>query len=193
MADRLTRITTRGGDKGQSRLATGDQLPKSHVVFEALGHVDELNSAIGQVLTAWPADAPTELMQLHDYLAQAQSRLFDVGGALASPGVAMSVAEEVPRLEALSEALNAELPPLKNFIMPGGSDCGARLHTARAICRRAERAIWQVLTERPDDYDQSLAVYLNRLSDALFIFARSLNRALGEPERVWEPMLKPDA
>jgi cob(I)alamin adenosyltransferase len=192
MADRLTRITTRGGDKGQSRLATGDQLPKQHAVFEALGHVDELNCAIGQALTAWPADGPTALTPIHDYLAQAQSRLFDVGGALASPGVAMSVAAELPRLEALSEALNTELPPLKNFIMPGGSECGARLHTARAICRRAERAIWAVLEDKPDDYDLSLAVYLNRLSDALFIFARTVNRTLGEPERIWEPMLKPD-
>jgi cob(I)alamin adenosyltransferase len=195
MPNRLTRITTKSGDSGQSRLASGDAMPKEDAVFQALGAVDELNSAIGCALAGFPDPASAAGAQLRDIAASlqdVQSRLFDLGGALAMPDTPVSLSEEVEKLHRIAQSANAGLEPLKNFILPGGSACGAMLHLARAICRRAERDVWALLTERGSHYDRSLGVYLNRLGDALFIFARCVNKAAGESEPLWQPLPRSD-
>jgi cob(I)alamin adenosyltransferase len=195
MPNRLTRITTKSGDSGQSRLASGDPLPKQDVVFAALGSVDELNSAIGQALALFPDEASgagATLADIRDHLLGVQSRLFDLGGAIAMPDSGMSLADEIETLHTFAQAANKPLEPLKNFILPGGTTCGAALHVARAICRRAERDLWALLHERSDHYDDSLAIYLNRLGDALFIYARRVNQALGASEALWQQAPAPE-
>jgi cob(I)alamin adenosyltransferase len=179
MPNRLTRITTRGGDKGESRLADGSRHSKAAPQFSALGDIDELNCAIGIVVTSLDASH-----SLRGTLIELQSRLFDLGGAIAMPGTPLSLAEETGALERLVAQYTQQLGPLANFILPGGSAAGSQMHFARAVCRRAERSVWQLMTQRPDDYDASLAVFLNRLSDALFVFARLLN--VGSPELLWQ-------
>ena len=179
MADRLTRITTRGGDTGHSGLADGSRYPKTAPQFAVLGDVDELNCAIGIVVTNLDSDH-----HLRATLIDIQSRLFDLGGAIAMPGTALSLAQDVTVLDAQVAHYSERLGPLANFILPGGSQCGAYMHIARAVCRRAERSFWHLMAERPDDYDESLGVFLNRLSDALFVFARSVNTS--SPELLWQ-------
>lgn len=179
MRKRLTRITTRGGDQGQSALADGSKLPKSALQFAALGDVDELNSAIGIVIAH--LDTASEL---REPLIDVQSRLFDVGGALAMPGTAVSMVDDVAALDRYVAEYNAKLQPLANFILPGGSAAGAHMHLARSICRRAERSVWSLLEEREASYDRSIGVYLNRLSDVLFVFARTVNG--DSPELLWQ-------
>jgi cob(I)alamin adenosyltransferase len=191
MPNRLTRITTKSGDSGQSRLGQGESLPKHDAVFQALGAVDELNSAIGVALAAFPAADTGPLADVRQCLLAVQSRLFDLGGALAMPDTPMSLDDEIEALHRNAQDANTHLEPLKNFILPGGSAAGAALHLARAICRRAERDVWALLELRADRYDRSLGVYLNRLGDALFIFARLVNRQSNEPEPLWEPMAPP--
>ena len=179
MPDRLTRITTRGGDKGESGLADGSRHSKAAPQFEALGDIDELNCAIGIVVTSLDAGH-----FLRDTLIELQSRLFDLGGAIAMPGTPFSLANEIDSLERSVERYTEQLGPLKNFVLPGGTVAGSQMHLARAVCRRAERSVWRLTTHRPDDYDESLAIFLNRLSDALFVFARLLN--VGSPELLWQ-------
>jgi cob(I)alamin adenosyltransferase len=179
MPDRLTRITTRGGDKGESSLADGSRHSKAAPQFTALGDIDELNCALGIVVTSLDAAHP-----MRDTLIELQSRLFDLGGAIAMPGTPFSLASEVDSLERSVAQYAQQLGPIKNFILPGGTVAGAHMHLARAVCRRAERSVWQLIKKRPDDYDASLVVFLNRLSDALFVFARLLN--VGSPELLWQ-------
>jgi len=179
VSNRLTRITTRGGDQGQSRLADGSKHSKSAPHFAALGDVDELNSAIGVVVAQLADDH-----ELKGALLDLQSRLFDLGGALAMPGTDFSLSAEIAELDRRIAECNARLEPLANFVLPGGSAEGAHMHLARAICRRAERSVWTLLTECINDYDASLGVFLNRLSDALFVFARLLNT--NSVERLWQ-------
>jgi cob(I)alamin adenosyltransferase len=179
MPNRLTRITTRGGDKGESSLADGSRHSKFAPQFAALGDIDELNCVIGIVVTLLDSQHPLRVT-----LIDLQSRLFDLGGAIAMPGTPLSLAEETLALERLVSQYTQQLGPLANFILPGGSAAGSQMHFARAVCRRAERSVWQLLTDRPDDYDSSLGTFLNRLSDALFVFARALN--VGSPELLWQ-------
>lgn len=178
MRKRLTRITTRGGDRGRSALADGSRLPKNAPQFTVLGDVDELNSALGIVIAHLDPKH-----SLRDTLIELQSRLFDLGGAIAMPGTAFSMADDVAVLDRYVAEYNAALEPLANFILPGGSVAGASMHLARTICRRAERSAWALL-EGCADYDPSIGVYLNRLSDVLFVFARTLNA--GSPELLWQ-------
>jgi cob(I)alamin adenosyltransferase len=173
---RLTRIYTRGGDQGETSLGDGTRVAKTHPRVEAVGEVDELNSLIGWAGTL--EDAP-ELLQ------RIQNELFDLGADLATPEKTgrerLRLREEqVDRLESECDAVNAELEPLKSFVLPGGTELAARLFVARAVCRRAERAVLRV-----DDASPLVAVYLNRLSDALFILARAANAAVGEI--LWKP------
>jgi cob(I)alamin adenosyltransferase len=175
---RLTRITTRSGDRGESGLADGSRHPKSAPQFAALGDVDELNSAVGVVLATL---ASTH--ELRSILIEVQSRLFDVGGAIAMPRTPFAMADDVVALDGYIAKYNATLAPLANFILPGGTIAGAYTHLARAICRRAERSVWALL-EAGDEYDRSIGIYLNRLSDVLFVFARMLN--VGSPELLWQ-------
>ena len=179
MRNRLTRITTRGGDHGDSGLADGTRHAKTAPVFAALGDIDELNCALGIVV----ADL-SPAHELHAYLIAVQSRLFDLGGAIATPGSTLSLTQETLELEGLVARYSQQLGPLANFILPGGAAAGARMHLARAVCRRAERAVWQLRSTDPEAYGESLGVYLNRLSDALFVFARLLN--VDAAELLWQ-------
>lgn len=179
MPNRLTRITTRGGDKGESSLADGSRYSKFAPQFDALGDIDELNCALGIVVTHLEAAHP-----LRPTLIELQSRLFDLGGAIAMPRIELSLTDEVDALERSVADYTAQLGPLANFILPGGTPAGAQAHLARAVCRRAERSVWRLMSDRPGDYDASLGVFLNRLSDALFVFARALN--IGSPELLWQ-------
>ena len=178
MGNRLTRIYTRTGDDGSTGLAGQTRLSKDDARIEAIGTIDELNSAIGVLLAEeLPDDART-------LLATVQHRLFDLGGELAMPEYRTLSEAETERLEVAIDAWNAELPPLKEFILPGGSRAAAACHLARAICRRAERTL--VHLHRSEALRPPLLGYVNRLSDLLFVLARVLNRAAGTEVTYWQ-------
>jgi cob(I)alamin adenosyltransferase len=179
--NRLTRITTRTGDQGTSGLADGSRHDKYETVFEVMGDIDELNSMLG-VVVAKLGSGPTR-----EQLSAIQSRLFDLGAVLAVPGSEAKMGLEITDLDALISTYNAPLPPLQNFVLPGGDAVAADLHLARAICRRAERACWRHLAPHGRDTDVSGAVYLNRLADFLFVLARSVNVTANATEVLWEP------
>jgi cob(I)alamin adenosyltransferase len=165
---RLSRLVTRGGDGGSTSLADGTRLPKDDARIAALGEADELNCAIGLLRAcALPAALDREL-------AAVQQELFDLGGALALPGYAGPARQAVLRLERRLKTWNAALPPLTEFVLPGGGEAAARAHLARATCRRAERAA--VAAQRQQPLPPALLPYLNRLSDLLFVAARTLAR-----------------
>jgi cob(I)alamin adenosyltransferase len=181
---RLTRITTRGGDRGQTSLGDGSRLAKSDPLIGAIGSVDELNAAIGLALAARLPEP------LAPHLRRIQNELFDLGADLAHPpdnsgeGLRVTPAQ-IESLERLGEELNASLEPLKSFVLPGGSEPAARLQLARAVCRRAERDVLAAAAAR--SLSPLVAVYLNRLSDVLFIAARLANARLGVAEPLWRP------
>jgi cob(I)alamin adenosyltransferase len=180
MAKRLTRITTKTGDDGTSGLADGSRLPKHDSVFEALGVVDELNSVLGVVVVALGSTH-----RISALLTDVQSRLFDLGAALSIPGSGRKLETAQHRLEEAIVEYNAALPPLEEFVVPGGTTAGAAMHVARTVARRAERAVWRLLNERQGLYERSLATYLNRLSDLCFVLARTINREQGADEPLW--------
>jgi cob(I)alamin adenosyltransferase len=174
MANRLSKIYTRTGDDGSTGLGDGTRVDKEHVRVEAYGSVDETNCAVGMVL-AQPQLAPS----IVECLTQVQHDLFDLGGELCIPGHRMIGAEHVSRLELELDGFNADLPPLKEFILPGGGAAAAACHVARAVCRRAERRCWSLA--RTESIAPEALKYLNRLSDLLFVIARVLARqATGE-------------
>jgi cob(I)alamin adenosyltransferase len=174
---RLSKITTRTGDGGETGLGDGARVPKDGPRIHALGEVDELNSALGLVLAEELPEA------VRAALLQAQHDLFDLGGELSIPGHAMLREEQVLRLEQALEAWNAGLPALKEFVLPGGSRAAAAAHLARAVCRRAERAV--VALGRNQSISEHARRYLNRLSDLLFVAGRVLNRHAGRPDVQW--------
>jgi cob(I)alamin adenosyltransferase len=178
MGHRLSKIVTRTGDKGTTGLSGGARVDKTHPRIEAIGEVDELNSFIGLLLT----HALPELIR--ETLVTVQHHLFDLGGELATPGSVVLQEEHRQRLEAVVEQLNAGLPPLKEFILPGGSPAAAVCHVARAVCRRAERRV--VGLHREEAINPETLRYLNRLSDLLFVMARILAREQGGKEVYWE-------
>jgi cob(I)alamin adenosyltransferase len=182
---RIDRVTTRGGDGGETGLGDGSRLRKSAPRIEALGEVDETNACVGLLRAALPAGDP-----LDGTLAELQHRLFDLGGALSLPGSGAFDARSVTDLEEALEALNATLPPLANFVLPAGAESAARAHLARTVCRRAERAVVRLAEAEPVQDDAALRRYLNRASDLLFVVARVLARRAGE-EVLWEPR-RPD-
>jgi cob(I)alamin adenosyltransferase len=177
MTNRLTRITTRTGDDGTSALADGSRQPKHAPVFAALGDVDELNSSLG-VAMAHGLPEPIRLI-----LTQVQNDLFDLGAEIAWPGHNSMVESQLAFLDEHIQELNAALPPLKEFVLPGGSLAAAQLQLARAICRRAERAVVQLQSSVA--LDPLTVRYLNRLSDLLFILGRTANRLAVMPEPTW--------
>lgn len=177
---RLTRITTRTGDRGESGLADGSRRLKTDPVFAALGDLDELNSVLGVAIAELP-DGVTK-----GSLATVQARLFDLGGAIATPESAPTFADEVATLDALITETNRSLQPLANFVLPGGTRAAAALHLARAVCRRAERSCWALQAKEPRA-DTTGIIWLNRLADLLFVLARSANVAAAHPEPLWEP------
>ncbi len=176
MADKHSKIYTRRGDDGSTGLANGGRVPKDSARIEAIGAIDELNSLIG-ILAAM--EIPDGLAAL---LLKIQHRLFDLGGTLALPDRSLLGDEAVTELEAEIDRLDAELPTLKRFILPGGSMEAAHCHHARSVCRRAER---RVVAMQPADSDQIPLRYLNRLSDLLFVLARTLSRLNGGTEIFW--------
>lgn len=179
MGNRLSKIVTRTGDQGTSGLADGNRLPKHHPRFTAMGDVDELNSHIGVLLST---GVPHELARV---LEPIQHALFNLGGQLAMPDMDLLTAEHVATLDEAVATLNADLPPLKEFVLPRGRPATAQAHVARAVCRRAERALW-ALIDSDDSVPTVLAQYLNRLSDLLFICARHLARGDSPDEATWE-------
>ena len=172
MGNRLSKIYTRTGDAGDTGLGDGSRTAKDSPRVEAFGSVDELNSHIG-LLLAQPA-VPADIRAL---LTEAQHELFDLGGELCIPGHQAIGEAHVARLEQALDALNADLPPLKEFILPGGNAAAATAHVARAVCRRAERRV--VSLARTEPVNTPAIAYLNRLSDLLFVIARVLARADG--------------
>ena len=178
---RLTRIYTGGGDRGETSLGDGSRVPKLDCRIAAFGAVDELNSQIGLALAA---DTPDDVRAI---LSRVQNELFDLGADLSVPfGVTdrLRISEEhIERLEQDCDRFNAELSELKSFVLPGGSEAAARLHVARAVCRRAEREALAAAEEL--DISRLALVYLNRLSDLLFILARTANAGGEEP--LWKP------
>jgi cob(I)alamin adenosyltransferase len=178
---RLTRIYTRAGDRGETSLGDGSRVPKLDCRIAAFGTVDELNSLIGLVLAGAP---PGEMKPV---LERIQNELFDVGADISVPfGVAdrLRVAQtQVDALEADCDRFNADLPELKSFVLPGGTEAAARLHVARAVCRRAERDVLDASEQV--ELNPLVIVYLNRLSDLLFILARAANAGRDEP--LWKP------
>lgn len=189
MPDRLTIITTRTGDEGMTSLADGSRVPKTHHRVKALGEVDELNSQLGLLLAQMGQMPHNEhLKSLAKVLKPVQHALFDIGSELAIPGYTQLKPEQLAHLDHHAEQINGKLPSLKEFILPGGSTLSAQAHVVRSVCRRAERAVVAMhqaeLSE--GDTDKLLAQrYLNRLSDLLFIVARAINQALGEPDVFW--------
>jgi cob(I)alamin adenosyltransferase len=177
MGHRLSKITTRTGDAGETGLGDGARVPKDHPRVAALGDLDELNSALGLVLAE---ELPKELRAV---LGEVQHDLFDVGGELSIPGHSLLKSERVAFLEKTLSAWNEELAPLKEFILPGGSRAAAAAHLARTVCRRAERAV--VALGRKDKVSEHVRQYLNRLSDLLFVAGRVLNRAAGIGDVQW--------
>jgi cob(I)alamin adenosyltransferase len=178
MANRLSKIYTRTGDSGSTGLGDGSRVAKDSKRIEAIGAVDELNSALG-VLLAEPI-AEDVRAHLHDI----QHDLFDLGGELSIPGYTSLGPQHVARLENQLDRYNADLPPLKEFILPGGSRSAALCHVARAVCRRAERKV--ITLSSAEALSPSLQHYLNRLSDLLFVLCRVLNRAAGVTDIYWQ-------
>ena len=178
MGNRLSKIYTRTGDDGTTGLGDGTRVAKDSARVNAYGTVDELNSAIGIVL------AQTLPERIREVLTQAQHDLFDLGGELCIPGMAMVDDADVTRLESMLDAFNETLPPLKDFILPGGGMPAAHCHLARTICRRAEREV--ITLSRSEDVRGEAIRYLNRLSDLLFVLARVLARESGHGEVLWQ-------
>jgi cob(I)alamin adenosyltransferase len=178
MGHRLTKIYTRTGDTGETGLGDGSRVPKDSRRVHALGEVDELNSVIGLLLAE---ELPSGIRVA---LGSIQHDLFDLGGEVCIPGHSSMSEEQVTRLEALLDDYNRDLPPLKEFILPGGTRAASLAHMARTVCRRAERAL--VSLSRDEPVATAARKYLNRLSDLLFVLGRVLNRAGGGSDVLWQ-------
>ncbi len=178
MGNRLSKIVTRTGDAGTTGLGDGSRVAKDSPRIDAIGAIDELNSTLGLVLADRMPAAVAEL------LTDIQHDLFDLGGELSIPGHAAITPAHIERLEAAVEHYNADLPMLKEFILPGGTRAAALVHVARTVCRRAERSLVSLAAK--DALSTASRIYLNRLSDLLFVLARALNRAGGAPDVLWQ-------
>ena len=178
MAFRLTKITTRTGDDGSTGLGDGRRVQKHDLRIAVLGDLDELNSTLGVVRAAGLDPATAERV------ARVQNDLFDLGGEMSIPGHHIIADEHLVRLDGWIAEYNDVLPPLREFILPGGTPAAAHCHVARTICRRAERSL-AALGAREDVAPPALK-YLNRLSDLLFVLARTLNRGANVPDTLWQ-------
>ena len=177
MGHRLTKIYTRTGDSGETGLGDGSRVAKNNLRVEAIGAVDELNSSVGMLLAEPLGD------DLRDALVGVQHDLFELGGELSIPGHERIAPAHVTRLERLLDQHNGELPPLKDFILPGGSRTASLCHLARAVCRRAERRL--VAAASSEHFSAYPIQYLNRLSDLLFVLSRVINRRDGHSDVLW--------
>jgi len=193
---RITKVYTRTGDAGKTRLAGGQQVWKDSLRVEAYGTVDELNASLGvvRVVNAEVTGARSHAAQLEDEMRWIQNKLFDVGGILATaPGQTFKnmpqvTGKDVMRLEKLIDRCQKDLAPLKEFILPGGGKVSGFLHQARTVCRRAERLC--VRLSRQEPVDPIIVTFINRLSDRLFVLARWAAKTQGEPEFLWEREVK---
>jgi cob(I)alamin adenosyltransferase len=179
MGHRLSKIYTRTGDDGTTGLANGERVDKTDRRVQAFGDIDETNSALGLLLAE--VDVPPSMRAA---LERIQHELFEIGAELSLPGYRQITPQHVSRLEHDLDGLNADLPPLKEFILPGGTRAAAMCHLARTICRRAERSAWAA-NDLTASNPESLH-YLNRLSDLLFVMARCLARQNGGRETLWQ-------
>ena len=190
---RINKVTTKRGDDGATDLASGERVPKDGARIEAYGAVDEANAAIALARELLAAQKPVgePRAEVEALLVRLQNELFNLGSELATTAGAIRPSQPViePRhVEALEEATerwNAGLPELRSFILPGGGTGGAALHVARTIARRAERAALRL--SREEAVGRSALLYLNRLSDLLFVLGRAVSHAYGEPEPLWQP------
>lgn len=184
MGHRLTKIYTRTGDNGSTGLGDGTRTDKDSLRVEAMGCVDELNSYLGLLLSH-------ELPQrLAESFTDIQHGLFDLGGELSIPGHERLSPAQVTHLEEVLDELNADLPPLKEFILPGGAQAAAICHVARSVCRRAERRL--VNLAREESVSSVSLQYINRLSDLLFVAARAINRQQGQSDILWQSGSRPE-
>jgi cob(I)alamin adenosyltransferase len=189
---RITKVYTKTGDKGKTRLAGGQQVWKDSLRVEAYGTVDELNASVG-VVRVMNADVTKEheaAKQLEEELRWVQNKLFDIGSILATaPGQTFKnmpqvIGKDITRLEGLIDRCQEDLEPLQEFILPGGGKVSGFLHQARTVCRRAERLCVRLSREEP--VDPTIVKFVNRLSDTLFVLARWVAKTQGEPEFLWE-------
>jgi len=179
VGNRLSKIYTRTGDDGTTGLGDGSRVPKDSLRVTAYGTVDELNCTIGMVLAIEGVNGA-----VRETLTQVQHELFDLGGELCIPGMAMIDDADIDRLESVLDGFNEPLPPLKDFILPGGGMAAAACHLARTVCRRAERDV--IALSHVEDIRPQASRYLNRLSDLLFVLCRVLARASGHGEVLWQ-------
>ena len=186
MANRLTVIATRAGDDGTTGLGDGSRVAKDNARVAALGDIDELNSALGVVLAEPELDADVAAD-----LRDVQHALFDMGAELCIPGYTRLDGNHLSHLDGRLAHYNGTLPPLREFILPGGSRPAALLHVARTVCRRAERAV--VALQRMETVNKPVVQDLNRLSDLLFVMARAVNRSLGTGDVYWRNPARDDA
>ena len=178
MGKRLSKIYTRTGDDGTTGLGDGSRVPKTSARVDAMGQVDELNSLIGLMMTEPLPD------HINDFLVLVQHTLFDLGGELSLPGHVLVNSEQVVAIEKMLDSLNESLAPLEEFILPGGARTAAHCHVARSACRRVERAL--VSVDDGHAISDISRQYINRLSDLLFVMARSLNQLAGQPDILWQ-------
>ena len=195
MAIRITRVYTRGGDKGRTALVGGKRVPKDDPRIESYGTVDELNAIIGLARTFnGDSSQSNNQVRLEELLKRLQNQLFDLGSELATPpdatyeGMYRVGADDVKALEAEIDGFQKDLAPLNSFVLPGGGKVGAFLHQARTVCRRAEREILRL--SRTDDVGEFVLPWVNRLSDLLFVLSRWVSKQLNEPEFLWERGLR---
>jgi cob(I)alamin adenosyltransferase len=178
MGNRLSKIYTRTGDDGTTGLGDGTRVRKDSLRVSAYGTVDELNSVIGVVLAE---EGVPDVIRVT--LTDVQHDLLDIGGEMSVPGIQVVTDDYVARLETALDALNIDLEPLKEFILPGGTPAAAAAHVARTVCRRAERVVCSLAIE--ESVPEVSIRYLNRLSDYLFVAARSINKASGGADVLW--------
>jgi len=184
MGKRLSKIYTKTGDKGETGLGDGNRVSKTHPRIEAIGAVDELNSALGLLIEEIRNADYEDLGPIEVFLRNCQHRVFDLGGELSIPGFEIVTPDHVQAIEIELDDLNRHLEPLENFILPGGSLLVAQCHMARSICRRAERQT--VALSQAESVNSSALQFLNRLSDYLFVAARSCARITGIDEVLWK-------
>ena len=186
---RITKVYTRTGDKGTTRLVGGQKIAKDHLRIECYGTVDELNSVVGLARAFNKDEGVAEATELDEILHTIQDRLFDIGSILASPpgeesdAMKSMLGDEVEALESLMDTCQAKLKPLKEFILPGGGKVGAFLHQARTVCRRAERLCVRLNKEEP--VPEEVLRYINRLSDVFFVLSRWIALSQNEDETLW--------
>ncbi len=182
MGNRLSKIATRTGDTGMTGLGDGSRVEKDHLRICSMGDIDELNSEIGVLMTETIPEAIKS--ELHVLCLQVQHDLFDLGGELCIPNYTLLKSEHVAQLDVWLEKYNATLPPLTEFILPGGTRAAAQAHVCRTVCRRAERSIVRLGWGEP--LYESPRQYINRLSDLLFVLSRVLNCAASSHDILWK-------